>query len=89
MTFGEITQLPSDSAMASRIDLTTCATMRLSDAALVLGIHRSTAWDLYKKGEFPVPVLRVGHSLRVAKIQLERFLLTGEGVSSDSENVDS
>ena len=66
------------SSPALRIDLTTCATMSLSDAARVLGIHRSTAWDLYKRGEFPVPVLRVGHGLRVAKIQLERFLLTEE-----------
>jgi excisionase family DNA binding protein len=86
MTFDEITQSPASPATASRIDFTTCATMSLSDAAHVLGVHRSTAWDLYKKGEFPVPVLRVGRGLRVAKIQLERFLLTGESDSSPSVN---
>ena len=64
---------------APGIDLTTCATISLAQAAHVLGIHRSTAWDLYKRDEFPVPVLRIGRSLRVAKIQLERFLLTGDG----------
>jgi hypothetical protein len=59
------------------IDMSVCATVSLSEAALVLGIHRSTAWELYKRGEFPVPVLPIGHRLRVAKIHLERFLLTG------------
>jgi predicted DNA-binding transcriptional regulator AlpA len=41
---------------------------------LVLGVHRSTAWDLYQRGEFPVPVLRVGQRLRVSKTHLERFV---------------
>ena len=78
MTFDEMNQSPAGPATASRIDLTTCATMSLSDAAHVLGIHRSTAFELYKRREFTVPVLRIGRGLRVAKIQLERFLLTGE-----------
>ena len=55
-----------------------CATVSLVDAAQLLGIHRSTAWDLHRRGQFPVPVLRIGHGLRVAKVQLERFLLEGE-----------
>ncbi|MHB8334200.1 MAG: helix-turn-helix transcriptional regulator [Acidimicrobiales bacterium] len=86
MDFDETTQLPRDLATTSRIDLTTCATMSLSDAAHVLGIHRSTAWELYKKGEFPVPVLRIGRGLRVAKIQIERFLLTGESDPSPQQD---
>lgn len=57
------------------IDFTTCATISLAEAARVLGIHRSTAWDLYKGGEFPVPVLAIGHRLRVTKVQLQRYLL--------------
>ena len=57
------------------IDFATCATVSLAEAATVLGIHRSTAWDLFKRGEFPVPVLQIGHRLRVTKVQLERFLL--------------
>jgi hypothetical protein len=61
-----------------------CATVSLAEAARVIGIHRSTAWDLHKRGEFPIPVLRVGHGLRVAKIHLERFLFAGE-VSFDAQ----
>lgn len=62
----------------SVFDPTNCATVSLVDAAQLLGIHRSTAWDLHRRGQFPVPVLRIGHGLRVAKVQLERFLLEGE-----------
>lgn len=62
----------------SRIDMDACATMSLADAALVLGIHRSTASELCRRGEFPVPVLEIGHRRRVTKIHLERFLLAGK-----------
>jgi hypothetical protein len=62
-------------ATGTHIDMNVCATMSLADAALVLGIHRSTAWDLHRRGEFPVPVLLIGHRCRVTKIQLEKFLL--------------
>lgn len=61
----------------TRIDMDACATMSLADAAFVLGIHRSTASELYRRGEFPVPVLEIGHRRRVTKIHLERFLLAG------------
>lgn len=57
------------------IDFSTCATFSLAEAAKVLGVHRSTAWDLYKRGEFPVPVLQIGHRLRVTKVHLRRYLL--------------
>jgi excisionase family DNA binding protein len=60
------------------IDFAGCATLSLAEAAMVLGVHRSTAWDLYKRGEFPVPVLQIGHRLRVTKLQLERYLLSPE-----------
>lgn len=59
----------------NEIDFTTCATVSLAEAAHVLGIHRSTAWELYKRGEFPVPVLKIGNKLRVTKAQLARYLL--------------
>ena len=71
-----------NSSGARKVDVTTCATVSLVEAARVLGIHRSTAWDLHKRGEFPVPVLQVGHGLRVAKVHLEQFLLKGEAIRS-------
>jgi len=59
----------------SVIDLSACATVSLSEAARVIGIHRSTAWELHKRGEFPIPVLEIGSRLRVAKVHLEAFVL--------------
>lgn len=34
-------------------------------AAQVLGLGRSTAYDLIRRGEFPVPTVRIGRRLRV------------------------
>ena len=65
----------SSSQLPDRVDLCACATVSLTEAANVLGIHRSTAWELYRRDEFPLPVLVVGKRLRVAKVHLERFIL--------------
>ena len=62
------------------------ATMSLADAAQVLGIHRSTAWALYKRGELPVPVLRVGASLRIVRAHVQQYLETGEKVTFSSSD---
>jgi excisionase family DNA binding protein len=43
-------------------------------AAEMLGIGRSTAYELTRRGEFPVPVLRVGHRLRVVTAHLRELL---------------
>ena len=73
--------MPSDRHVPTnnppRIEIDECATLSLSDAAIILGIHRSTASQLYRRGEFPVPVLEIGHRRRVTKIHLEKFLLAG------------
>ena len=37
----------------------------LVTAGKVLGIGRTRAFELARRGEFPVPVLRVGHTYRV------------------------
>jgi predicted DNA-binding transcriptional regulator AlpA len=52
-------------------------TMSLAQAAGILGIHRTTAWSLHKRGEFPVPVLQLGSSLRVVRAHLELYMSTG------------
>lgn len=55
--------------------------MSLSEAGAMLHIHRTTAWSLYRRGEFPVPVLKVGRNLRIVKVHLQQFLDTGEPVT--------
>jgi excisionase family DNA binding protein len=79
------TTLTNGDGLNSRLlDYSTCATISLAEAARVLGVHRSTAWELHKRGEFPLPVLQVGTRLRVAKVHLEAYVLgpTGEGAGS-------
>jgi predicted DNA-binding transcriptional regulator AlpA len=60
------------------------ATTSLAEAALILGIHRSTAWALYQAGDFPLPVIRVGTRIRVVKIHLQQFLETGIPVTFET-----
>ncbi|MGB3412611.1 MAG: helix-turn-helix domain-containing protein [Microthrixaceae bacterium] len=59
------------------LDPTQCATVSLAQAAKILGVHRSTAWELWKRGDFPLPVLQIGSRLRVPKAHLERLLANG------------
>jgi excisionase family DNA binding protein len=49
----------------------------VATAASILGIGRSTAYDLIRRGEFPVPVVRLGHRLRIP-VEPLRALLSGE-----------
>ena len=53
------------------------ATLSVEEAAKVLGIGRSLAFDLARRGELP-GVLRLGQKrLRVSRAALERYLARG------------
>ena len=69
---------PKNDTSRGSADGSECATVSLPTAAQILGIHRSTAWDLHKRGDFPVKVLRIGNRLRVPKAGLEAFLNSGQ-----------
>lgn len=43
------------------------------DASSRLGIGRSTAYDLVQRGEFPLPVVKVGNQYRVSEAALDRL----------------
>lgn len=49
-------------------------TVTLPTAAELLGIGERTAYDLVARDEFPVPVLRIGRSLRVSRRAIEQFV---------------
>jgi hypothetical protein len=53
----------------------------LMTAAAVLQIGRTKAYELAKRGEFPVPVIRVGDSYRVPVAALLDLLGIGLGPS--------
>lgn len=44
------------------------------DASRILGMGRSTAYQLAKHNQFPVRVLRVGSRYRVSRADLLRYL---------------
>lgn len=46
----------------------------VATAAEVLGVGRSTAYDLIQRGEFPVPTVRLGRRLLVPVAPLLRLL---------------
>lgn len=56
-------------------------TLSLTEAAQVLGIGRATAYELHRRGQFPIPVLKIGSHLKVSRIQLDRFLSGGQVAS--------
>jgi len=49
-------------------------TVDIVTAARAFGIGRTKAHELVRKGEFPCPVLRVGHTYRVGRAALLRCL---------------
>jgi excisionase family DNA binding protein len=57
----------------------------LMTAAAVLGIGRTKAYDLAKRGEFPVPVIRIGDSYRIPTAAL----LTLLGISETTQTPDA
>jgi len=59
------------------IDMGKCATVSLPVAARIIGVSRGTAWDLNRRGIFPIPVIPVGTKLVISKVHLKRFLDSG------------
>jgi excisionase family DNA binding protein len=79
-----------EAEMSSPAPKTEPLTISLGEAADLLGIHRSTAWNLQSRGDFPVPVLRIGSSLRVKRSNLMKFIETGVPIApGDSERAAS
>lgn len=56
--------------------------LKLPEAGAELGISRWLAYELYNRGEFPVPVLKLGRCLRVSRAVLRRYIETGEPIKS-------
>ena len=42
-------------------------TLNVDDVAPLLGINRSTAYELIRRGTFPLPVIRLGRRLVVSR----------------------
>jgi predicted DNA-binding transcriptional regulator AlpA len=62
-------------------------TIDLVAAGRALGLGRTLAYDLAKRGEFPVRLLRLGIKYRVARADLLRYL--GEDIDRASQGADA
>ncbi len=49
-------------------------TLSLAETAKILGIGTSTAYRLCARGEFPVPVLRIGGTVKVSRRRLLDYI---------------
>lgn len=52
-------------------------TLTVVQAAAQLGISPSNAYRLIRRGDFPVPVLRIGNLLKVSRASLDQYLRGG------------
>jgi predicted DNA-binding transcriptional regulator AlpA len=57
-------------------------TVDVSTAARALGIGRTAAYDIIKRGQFPARVIRVGRSVRVVTADLIALLTPAERASA-------
>jgi len=49
-------------------------TLSLRDAARILGIGVSTAYRLCSQGQFPIPVIRIGGTVKVSTKRLRDYI---------------
>ncbi len=49
-------------------------TLNIEDVAKLLGINRSTAYELARRDELPVPVIRLGRRMVVSRHALDAVL---------------
>ena len=54
-------------------------TLNIDDVAPLLGINRSTAYELIRRKEFPLPVIRLGRRMVVSRQAVEDLLGTSTG----------
>jgi excisionase family DNA binding protein len=55
------------------------STVNVEEAAQALGVNRLTLYSAIRKGESPVPVIKIGRRLVVPRAALDRVLEQGSG----------
>lgn len=56
-------------------------TMNIDDVAPLLGINRSTAYELIRRGTFPLPVIQLGRRVVISRKAVEELL--GDSLGGD------
>lgn len=60
-------------------------TLTVPQFAERVGIATSSAYDWIRSDDFPLPVVRVGRTMRLPTVQVEFFLLHGRAPASTAE----
>ena len=68
-----------------RTDQTAPRTLTVEQAAKVLGIGRTLAYELAKADRLPVPVIRLGRRMVVARAALDRVLASAPAADDGGE----
>jgi len=58
----------------ARIEKITCQTLNIEAAGKMLGISRAVAYELARRDELPVPVIRLGRRMVVSQRALEEVI---------------
>jgi excisionase family DNA binding protein len=56
----------------------------IEEVAAALGVGRSTVYDSIRRGDFPLPVIRIGARVLVSRTALERLLSAHQGATYDA-----
>ena len=60
-------------------------TLNIEDVARVLGINRTTAYELAGRDALPVPVIRLGRRMVVSRMALDTLLAAQHEPSADRD----
>lgn len=60
--------------MATRVQEVSRQTLNIEAAGKMLGISRAVAYELARRDQLPVPVIRLGHRMVVSKRAIEEVL---------------
>lgn len=60
--------------MATRVQEVSRQTLNIEAAGKMLGISRAVAYELARRDQLPVPVIRLGHRMVVSRRALEEVL---------------
>jgi excisionase family DNA binding protein len=67
-------RMDATSLLAGRHSRSASPLLTISELAALLGIHRSTLYRTIARSELPLPVIRVGATMRVPRAAVERIL---------------
>ncbi|MFE4692933.1 helix-turn-helix domain-containing protein [Streptomyces sp. NPDC056749] len=67
-------EVPREDDMTIEEALALPVAVKFDDSNRALGLGRTTAYELARRGEYPLPLMRLGRNYRVRRSDILRFL---------------